>query len=707
MLLEGVPAVILFTHFSLISLACLLLICTALHEVIRAPSARGVRYSLIAFLAASALFVAALFLDSSVYSLGARPFYIVEYPTILAEMLAFAELSRRVAGKRERRFFLPYIVTLSLLTLAWVVGFLKALNSGADYYSLDYSILLVLPIGLIVWSVFLLAMGLYRLTHVFPLRLFATWRTIAKGDDEAKAIYFFFLTALTFMAGSVAPVLARVSDIPSQVIYGAFFANNLVILSLLIVGYLFYVERRINLATKLTSLLVVILMVAFVGVVLLFYRDEAALAPADADFVANNGLTFRQMDRGVYRAEATPAMWFEGELVNHPSGTQPVELVLPFEFDFFGETYNRLVLRRDGQVVPVVEGEETAITSPARGCIRRLPVIAATCMPHPVTDISTFVSSETVVVVWSDPTLATGGAAKSGIVQLVVNADSTISINFGDFLDHTSSVRELAVGIHGGVGDRLEGESLASLPLVNGEEMALWFDLHRGQLHMVHATLWPAAVFLVAATLAIVFLFRPILSRLVVEPLETILTGLKEVDEGRLDLALDVQTRDEFGDVAKGFNQMIRSLNDSRNLVDEQTELLEAEITYRTVEAARKIDPNLLSKDQVFEQKLREVIEANIGDFDFQVAELADAMAVSTRQLHRKAVNLTAQTPAALIRMLRLEHGHKLLSARAANVSEAAYKCGFKDVSYFTKLFQNKYGITPSELLAQGNGREA
>ncbi|MEX0298241.1 MAG: helix-turn-helix domain-containing protein, partial [Kordiimonas sp.] len=176
--------------------------------------------------------------------------------------------------------------------------------------------------------------------------------------------------------------------------------------------------------------------------------------------------------------------------------------------------------------------------------------------------------------------------------------------------------------------------------------------------------------------------------------------GLKRVDEGQLDRNISVETRDEFSNIANGFNRMISSLDEARQRTDEQTDLLESEIQYRTIEAAKKIDPDILSKDQVFENKLRETIESNLSDFDFQVAELAEAMAVSTRQLHRRVVNLTAQTPASLIRSFRLEHGYQLLSARAVNVSEAAYGCGFKDVSYFSKLFHKKYGVAPSEFLS-------
>lgn len=689
---------LLLTHFSLISLACLLLTGAALHEVWRAGMSHPASSRVAAYLATASLFLVTLFLDNSLYSIGSHPFYVLEYPTILLETLAFAELCRFVAGFREKRFVRWYAAILALLVVAWVACFLYAWLSGASYYGSAYNILLILPIALIVWSFLLLAQSLYQRTGLFPLRLIASWKALAPGDDAGKAVYGFFLTALVFVLGSTAPVLARISEWSTEVIYGAFFANNLLILSLLIISYLSYVERRINLATKLTSLLFVILMVVFVGVVLLFYQDDATLAQSDADFIADNSLVFEPSGAAQYRAEAMEKSWLTVPMLNHPATGGPIVLELPFEFPFYGRGYSQLQVYPNGQVVPTND-ERLSQSGNNNACVRAVPVIAPSCLPGFRAEISTHVTNEIAVIVWSGPAEVAGGESGQAIVQLVLTPEGVMRFNFGRPVERWSLVLERAIGIHGGDDRNLTGTTLTALPLLGRQGEALWFDLQHGQLRKVHALMWPVAIFLVASTFAVVFIFRPLVSRLIVEPLRTIRAGLAQVDEGRLDQELDVATRDEFGDIASGFNDMIQSLAEARQTADEQTEILEAEITYRTIEAAKKIDPEILSKDQVFENRLRGVIEENLSDFSFQVGELADAMAISTRQLHRKVVNLTAQTPAALIRRLRLERARKLLAARAVNVSEAAYKCGFKDVSYFARLFQNRFGKTPSEIL--------
>ncbi len=321
-------------------------------------------------------------------------------------------------------------------------------------------------------------------------------------------------------------------------------------------------------------------------------------------------------------------------------------------------------------------------------------------MPGYPGQISTSSSAGQLVVTWASQSTGIDGTT-TDTAQLVLDKSGDMQFNYGAVRMQAPIIEEIGLGLNPGLGLSLQGMSLGSLPVVVDNNKALWFDLAVGKRINVHSRLWPVAVFLIFSVAAIVFGFSALLGWMIDRPLARLRLGLGSVDEGRLDVRLDTRSRDQFEDIADGFNKMIRSLDNARHRYDEQVELMEREITFRTVEAAKKIDAKLLSKDQVFETKLREIVTDNIGDFDFQVSDLADQMAVSTRQLHRRVVDLTAQTPASLVRSLRLEHAHHLLQAGAANVSGAAYQSGFKDVSYFSQLFQKKYGQLPSAVIPQ------
>lgn len=688
----------LFTHFSLIILASMLLPCAAFFAVYRSKSNRPARVRTLFYLGNSILFLLMTFLDNSIYPLGYRPFYIAEFPIILVETAAFLELSRNITGVGSRHFNRVYGAFLTVSVSVWLYGFYLAVAGQADHGGPAYSVLLILPIFLLVLSVILLGYSLYRRTSIAPLFLVSSWRALENDDNAGKAVFGLFITSLAYIFGSLSPVLARISDLRVEVLYGSFFANNLVILALIIVTYFLYVERRINLAQKLISFLIVIIMTAFVAVVLAFYTDEEDMPPADVAFFANNSLLFTAASNGQYQAAIAPKSWYTGDALNHVVQPEAVLFDMPFPLQFYGETYQYLAIRPDGQVLPLRQKTNPPIPSGGPSCIWNQPVIAPLCNSSFTSEIRTHSSPDQVVITWADPD-ARGNSAYKGTAQLVLTKSGQIQFNYDAVPLKASVIRETGVGLNSGAGPFLQNASLSALPLVSANNEALWFDLNYGKRLNVHARLWPVAVFLGVVFVSVVFGFSALLNRMIQQPLESIQIGLHRINEGRLDESLEAHSRDEFGDVAAGFNTMLGSLNKARHRYDEQTELLESELTFRTVEAAKKIDPDILSRDQVFEQSLRLTIEDNLANANFQVAELADAMATSTRQLHRRVVNLTAQTPAALIKNLRLEQGHMLLSAKAVTVSEAAYKVGFRDVSYFSKLFQKKYDITPSDLL--------
>ena len=67
------------------------------------------------------------------------------------------------------------------------------------------------------------------------------------------------------------------------------------------------------------------------------------------------------------------------------------------------------------------------------------------------------------------------------------------------------------------------------------------------------------------------------------------------------------------------------------------------------------------SMDDVFLSQLNQVIEDNLGNEQFTVEELADSVAYSRSQLHRKVQKLTKQSISQYIRNIRLQHGMEML----------------------------------------------
>jgi AraC-like DNA-binding protein len=54
-------------------------------------------------------------------------------------------------------------------------------------------------------------------------------------------------------------------------------------------------------------------------------------------------------------------------------------------------------------------------------------------------------------------------------------------------------------------------------------------------------------------------------------------------------------------------------------------------------------------------------------------------------------------TPKKYINSLRIEKARFLLQNKNQTVKDAAYRAGFTDPLYFSKVFKEKFGVSPSE----------
>jgi AraC-like DNA-binding protein len=107
------------------------------------------------------------------------------------------------------------------------------------------------------------------------------------------------------------------------------------------------------------------------------------------------------------------------------------------------------------------------------------------------------------------------------------------------------------------------------------------------------------------------------------------------------------------------------------------------------------------SLDNDFMLRLYATLEENFQDSTLSVEELSRKMGVSRVQLHRKLTALSGYAPGELLREFRLQRAADLLRQRAGNVSEIAFRVGFENLSYFTKVFKQKFQATPSEYFQQ------
>ena len=101
--------------------------------------------------------------------------------------------------------------------------------------------------------------------------------------------------------------------------------------------------------------------------------------------------------------------------------------------------------------------------------------------------------------------------------------------------------------------------------------------------------------------------------------------------------------------------------------------------------------------DWKFIASVKECIEKNMGDPDFNVEMLSSRHHMSRTSFFNKLKVLTGYAPADYIRMIRLQHAAQLLKQGEYTIAEITDRVGFSDAKYFREVFKKYYGVSPSK----------
>lgn len=100
-----------------------------------------------------------------------------------------------------------------------------------------------------------------------------------------------------------------------------------------------------------------------------------------------------------------------------------------------------------------------------------------------------------------------------------------------------------------------------------------------------------------------------------------------------------------------------------------------------------------------FIKKAVECVRANIANENFGKEEFASALALSQSLLYKKIKALTNLSVVEFIRSIRLNYAMEKLRSGEYNVTEVSEMCGFNTSAYFSKVFKEYFGKTPTEVM--------
>lgn len=121
-----------------------------------------------------------------------------------------------------------------------------------------------------------------------------------------------------------------------------------------------------------------------------------------------------------------------------------------------------------------------------------------------------------------------------------------------------------------------------------------------------------------------------------------------------------------------------------------------ADIEFNTTEFAH-IPIRILNRtDENAIIELFQTIEKNLASERFNVNYLAWILGISRSQLYRNAKVLTGKTPNELIRNIRMRKALDLIQNNESNMTCVSLEVGYSNPSYFSRIFRETYGCTPS-----------
>lgn len=134
--------------------------------------------------------------------------------------------------------------------------------------------------------------------------------------------------------------------------------------------------------------------------------------------------------------------------------------------------------------------------------------------------------------------------------------------------------------------------------------------------------------------------------------------------------------------------------------VQEQGQLLQEKSAEATTEFQAQEEVSVEVVSDPWTENLEEVAKREVGNTQFNMAQLAYDLNLSERQLRRKIKAKTGLTPNQYFRCIKLDVARNCLETRRyQTVAEVAHQVGFSNVHYFSKLYLAQYGKKPIDYL--------
>lgn len=141
-----------------------------------------------------------------------------------------------------------------------------------------------------------------------------------------------------------------------------------------------------------------------------------------------------------------------------------------------------------------------------------------------------------------------------------------------------------------------------------------------------------------------------------------------------------------------------KTISDALNIEGSLYQLLSMHITrHEKFQEGEMIPESLLKKElKIIRRYSNKILEE--PSINYSLDQLSRDTGLSQAKLQEGFKFLYGRTVTEYIRHVRLETARDLMETKELNISQIVYSIGFTSRSYFSKIFKQKYGMTPMEL---------
>jgi PAS domain S-box-containing protein len=374
---------------------------------------------------------------------------------------------------------------------------------------------------------------------------------------SAKATRDLALILTAPLCAGISAFLRDIGVLPAAITNYLILGVTILFYFALMVVYLNHAPEPSTFMAKLvgSSLVIVLMILAGVGhlvdpLVKETYQNENLVSQQQSIYFQPN---HNSKNHKGFDISSVPSR-FDSQLGRKLEQKNQMSITLEFPFPFAGRKWEKLYIDKNGAVT---FGDP--LMSIAFGANQQIGIAPLWLRMKFADDSRIYQKNEPgkLTITWYN--MVEIAAQMKRTLQLVLFEDGSIQFNYRDIKDARANLVGLFSGKGYGTTAKTRIQFLKDLP-ISTSTTAVFEDYYQYYRQYVHQQILPLVVIIIFASLLILLGFPIFFKTNLVEPLQSLLEGVKRVNQGELSNPVPVRYHDEVGFIADSFNRMILSL---------------------------------------------------------------------------------------------------------------------------------------------------